>query len=126
MNHQTDNALILAVFPSVRGFGFALWDGAGGRELAVLDLTTPLAPSVLGSVAVPADCRQVVPNVDRVLLASDSAGVTMVDITSPAAPVGRRNRALRPTRPARTTGPVILSSTRRRKARLRPTPLTEL
>lgn len=27
-NHKTDDALILAVFPSVRGFGFALFHGA--------------------------------------------------------------------------------------------------
>ena len=27
-NHQTDDALILAIFPSVRGFGFALFHGA--------------------------------------------------------------------------------------------------
>ncbi len=27
-NHQPDNALILAVFPAVRGFGFALFHGA--------------------------------------------------------------------------------------------------
>ncbi|MEN8007452.1 MAG: hypothetical protein ABFS42_10580 [Candidatus Krumholzibacteriota bacterium] len=82
-----------AVYPHVPlqlvfdgGFSYTIWDVSGTRELAVLDSGSPLSPVILGSIEIPNDCTRVAPRDNLVYLGSNSLGVTVVDVTSPAVP----------------------------------------
>lgn len=80
----------------------------GADALAVLDVSDPALPALLGTVALPAAAQDVAVSGSTVLVAVGAAGVRVVDVSDPSQPQVVGGTHLRPNERSRASGLAVV------------------